>query len=115
MVVTALREELAPIVERSEIASRRRAASGRLYRLRWGSLSLAAGWTGDGATTAAAGLGAMLSRVRPRMLLLLGVAGGLTPGLEAGALIAGREVRDASGAASAPDPSWLQRALETAS
>jgi adenosylhomocysteine nucleosidase len=70
--------------------------------------------TGDGATAAAAGLRALLDELRPRRVLVLGVAGGLTPGLAAGTLVVAREVVDADGRRMrpVPDTAWLARALE---
>jgi adenosylhomocysteine nucleosidase len=69
--------------------------------------------TGDGAAAAAAGVEALLAAVRPRRLLVLGVAGGLTPGLASGVLLAARRVVDEDGAAApqAPDPAWLAQAV----
>ncbi|HYL06031.1 MAG TPA: hypothetical protein VE075_08315, partial [Thermoanaerobaculia bacterium] len=69
--------------------------------------------TGDGPLAAAAGLEALLAAVRPRRLLVLGVAGGLTPGLAEGTLIAARRVVDAGGlpVPQDPDASWLDAAL----
>jgi adenosylhomocysteine nucleosidase len=69
--------------------------------------------TGDGPAAAAAGLEALLAAVRPRRLLVVGVAGGLTPGLAEGALVAARRVVDAGGRAVPrdPDASWLDAAL----
>ncbi len=69
--------------------------------------------TGDGPMAAAAGLEALLAAVRPRRLLVAGVAGGLTPGLAEGALVAAARVVDAAGRAvpRAPDAPWLEAAL----
>jgi nucleoside phosphorylase len=69
--------------------------------------------TGDGPAAAAAGLEALLAAVRPRRLLVIGVAGGLTPGLAEGTLVAARRVIDARGRAvpREPDASWLHEAL----
>jgi adenosylhomocysteine nucleosidase len=69
--------------------------------------------TGDGPAAAAAGLEALLAAVRPRRLLVVGVAGGLTPGLAEGTLVAARRVVDAGGRAVPrdPDASWLDEAF----
>ncbi|HVR07662.1 MAG TPA: hypothetical protein VMW75_06395 [Thermoanaerobaculia bacterium] len=69
--------------------------------------------TGDGPAAAAAGLEALLAAVRPRRLLVVGVAGGLTPGLAEGTLVAARRVVDAAlgRAAQDPDAPWLDAAL----
>jgi len=69
--------------------------------------------TGDGPAAAAAGLQALLAAVRPRRLLAIGVAGGLTPGLAEGTLVAARQVVGGDGATvtRAPDAAWLAAAL----
>ncbi|MBV8200737.1 MAG: hypothetical protein JOZ15_08945 [Acidobacteria bacterium] len=69
--------------------------------------------TGDGPAAAAAGLEALLAAVRPRRLLVIGVAGALTPGLAEGALVAARQVIDAGGRVvpQGPDARWLAQAL----
>jgi nucleoside phosphorylase len=74
---------------------------------------VALGTTGDGAAAAAAGLEALIAAVRPQRVLILGVAGGLTPGLAEGSLVAARQVVDASSAAApiAPEPAWLELAV----
>lgn len=110
-VVTALREELGPLLARGRREGRLRLGPGRGHRLRLGPRPLVAAWTGDGAASAAEGLRALLARVRPGALLLMGVAGGLSPRLEAGDLIAARQVRDAAGPAPPPDPALLERAV----
>ena len=69
--------------------------------------------TGDGPAAAAAGLQALLAAVRPRRLLAIGVAGGLTPGLVEGTLVAARQVVAGDGAMvpREPDAAWLAAAL----
>jgi adenosylhomocysteine nucleosidase len=69
--------------------------------------------TGDGPAAAAAGLAALLAAVRPRRLLVIGVAGGLTPGLAEGTLVAARRVVAGDGSAMPrdPDAAWLAAAL----
>jgi nucleoside phosphorylase len=69
--------------------------------------------TGDGPAAAAAGLQALLAAVRPRRVLALGVAGGLTPGLAEGTLVAARQVVAGDGAPvpREPDAAWLAAAL----
>jgi adenosylhomocysteine nucleosidase len=70
--------------------------------------------TGDGAPAAAAGLEALLAALRPRRLLVVGVAGGLAPGLAAGTLVAARRVLAGDGGDApprGPDAPWLAAAL----
>jgi nucleoside phosphorylase len=69
--------------------------------------------TGDGPAAAAAGLQALLAALQPRRLLVIGVAGGLTPGLGEGTLVAARQVVAGDGAMvpREPDAAWLAAAL----
>jgi len=69
--------------------------------------------TGDGPAAAAAGLEALLAALRPRRLLAVGVAGGLTPGLAEGTLVAARRIVAGDGSAPPrqPDAGWLEQAL----
>ncbi len=69
--------------------------------------------TGDGPAAAAAGLQALLAAVRPRRVLAIGVAGGLTAGLAEGTLVAARQVVAGDGATvpREPDAAWLAAAL----
>ena len=69
--------------------------------------------TGDGPAAAAAGLEALLAAVQPRRLLVIGVAGGLTPGLAEGTLVAARQLVAGDGAMvpREPDAAWLAAAL----
>jgi adenosylhomocysteine nucleosidase len=109
-IVAPLHAELAMLLRL--VQGRRRAAAGgqELFfgRLAGEPVVLAA--TGDGAAAAARGLAALLAAVRPRRLLVLGVAGGLAPGLPTGALIVARRVVEEGREAPAPDAEWLSRA-----
>ncbi|HEX9732132.1 MAG TPA: hypothetical protein VGG06_09105 [Thermoanaerobaculia bacterium] len=110
-VVAPLREELGPLLR--QVADVRRIGLHR-YSGRLGSRELVLGWTGDGWSAARAGLAALLAAHRPSRLVVLGVAGGLSPGLDAGSLAVACEVRDGDGVAPAPDPEWIVRAVELA-
>jgi adenosylhomocysteine nucleosidase len=91
----------------------RQRAIRRLFFGRLGGAEVVIAATGDGAPAAAAGVAALLAAVRPRRLLAIGVAGGLTPGLTAGSLVAARQVCDENGvpAARQPDARWLAEAV----
>lgn len=110
-VVTALGEELAPLLARCRREGRLAVGRGRFYRLRLGTRPIVAGWTGDGARAAAEGLEALLARVPVGALLFAGVAGGLSGDLAAGELVIAHQVRDSEGAAPPPDPGWVERAV----
>jgi adenosylhomocysteine nucleosidase len=85
----------------AELASVAAAATG-LRRLRVGGGWVARGWlggrpvvlatTGDGALAAARGLERLLAAERPERLLVLGVAGGISPGLATGDLVVARRI-----------------------
>jgi adenosylhomocysteine nucleosidase len=93
---------------------RRRVHRLRAWRGRLGGREVVMAATGDGAAAAAAGLAALLAEIRPHRLLVLGVAGGLTPGLRSGSLVAARQVVADEGQAAAlqpPDAAWLAQAV----
>jgi nucleoside phosphorylase len=117
-IVSPLTAELAGVARltrgRRVLRVRGEGGSWRVIRGRLGGEEVALAATGDGGPAAAAGLAALLAALRPRRLLVLGVAGGLSPGLAAGSLVAARRVlADDGGAAPArdPDAAWLAQAL----
>ena len=110
-VVTALREELAPFLARCRVESRLSVSRGCFHRVHFKGRSLIVGWTGDGAPCAAAALRELLAAVEVDRLLLMGIAGGLSPELAIGDLVVAREVRDEEGAVPAPDSGWRERVL----
>jgi len=118
-IVAPLAAELTGVLAASTERSVRRVGGwrrGPRWKLTLGRLAgeeVALMATGDGAAAAAAGLEALLAAVAPRRLLVLGVAGGLTPGLAEGTLVAARRVLagDGSPVARDPDPAWLAAAL----
>lgn len=91
-IVTALPEELQAI--------------GALAR---DGLAVAA--SGDGPQNAERGAGSLCDAVRPSVLIGAGVAGGLTPRLFAGSLVASRRIVDEAGEAPRPDEALLARAV----
>lgn len=111
-VVAALEEEIEPLV--------RRLAGGR--RERWPGLVCRRGAlagreavltvTGDGASAAARVAGTVCAELRPAALIGVGIAGGLSPDLPAGSLLAAGSVV-AGGVSRTADRDWLARALAT--
>ena len=72
---------------------------------------LAVGVSGDGPQNAERGAGALCDAVRPAVLIGAGVAGGLSPRLFAGSLVASRRIVDDAGEAPRPDEALLARAV----
>lgn len=87
VVVAPLDAELRPFLR--EIAGRRERAlpDGAIFRGRWAERDVVAAVIGDGAGRAARGLEELITRYRPRRLLLIGVAGGLSPELSVAELV----------------------------
>lgn len=91
-VVAALPEEIGPLLARLE-GGRRERRRRSVWRGALAGREVVVACTGDGGAAAERGATALLAEHRPSLLLGLGVAGGLSPDLEAGALVASREVR----------------------
>ena len=68
--------------------------------------------TGDGAARAGEKAAQLVERARPRVLVGAGIAGALSPGLEAGAIVASSRIHDGDGDAPPPDAALLARAIE---
>lgn len=109
-IVTALPEELAPILRRARGVS---AANGRWRRGRLGGADAVFGSTGDGPASGFAGAAALCDAVSPRLLLGAGVAGALSRDLAALELVVGRQIREGAGEAPRPDPRMVERAVSS--
>jgi nucleoside phosphorylase len=94
-VVAALAEEVAPL--RARLRDVRPATLGplRLWRGRLDGRRVVLAVTGDGERNAREGSAALLAALPVRQLVAIGVAGGVSPGLVAGALVLAEEVRGA--------------------
>ncbi len=98
LVVAPLARELSPLVER--IGGRRVGSlpHGSLYAGRWQGRDVSAAVLGDGHGRFNAGLEALMATGIPERVLLVGVAGGLSPELGVGEIVrAGRVVDGISG------------------
>jgi adenosylhomocysteine nucleosidase len=109
-IVTALPEEFRPIrarqrFRRTESISGREVSIGRIGA--W-SCALIAG--GEGLFNAREGARCLLRFFDPVALIGAGVAGGISPGLESGEILAGSRVVGPGPAAYPSDPRWLERA-----
>jgi adenosylhomocysteine nucleosidase len=102
-VVAALPEEMAPF--RSRLAGLERARIGSLLieSGRLGGRRVALSTTGDGAGNARAGVAALLTASRANALVVIGVAGALSGGLGASALVVASRVTDEGGRSFAAD------------
>jgi nucleoside phosphorylase len=96
-VVAALPEEVGPLRSRLVGLERRRENALLLESGRLGGRRVVLAVTGDGERNARLGVAAMLATARPERLIVIGVAGALTPGLAAAALVVASRVTDASG------------------
>jgi adenosylhomocysteine nucleosidase len=110
-IVSPLREELAALVSRTTERRRLRTGDGTFVLGRLAGSPVVLATTGDGAAAAARGLAALFAAVGVDRLLVVGVAGALSPGLALGELIASRRVWEGGEAAPEPDAGWLARAL----
>ncbi len=113
-ILAALRAEVAPLLRRFPRARARGRGSARWFCGELLGRPVILGWTGDGRPAAEAGIAALLAEHQVSGLIVLGVAGGLSPALAPGAVLAAHEVRDVSGPAPWPDPRWLEQALTAA-
>ena len=91
LVVAPLAEELRPLLRRLRAERIERLPFGALYRLTSGERHFAA-VIGDGAVTAERSLGHLISLAGPQRMLLLGIAGGLSPDLAVGEVVRAAEV-----------------------
>lgn len=115
-VVAAMEEELHSLRHRLSHVQRVRVSVGWAVSGHLGSgeeVLLVA--TGEGPAAAATGLSALLADRSLATLVVVGVAGALSPDLSVGDLVAAASVRDGSGEISAPDPTLLQRAMTAGS
>jgi adenosylhomocysteine nucleosidase len=110
-VIAAMRAEIAPLLALARIDQRHRLEGCRVYRGTLGGAPVVMAWTGEGAERAERGASALLERFAVSALVVVGVAGGLSPSLRAGMLIASRRVQDGSAPLPEPDAELLGRAL----
>jgi adenosylhomocysteine nucleosidase len=110
LIVAAMDEELAPLRRRCRIAERLRVGGCRVERGFLGETPVLLARTGEGRERAARGAEELLERFPVRRMLVVGIAGGLTPALHHGSLVLARRVQDDEGTAPAPDAAWLRDA-----
>jgi adenosylhomocysteine nucleosidase len=113
-VVAALPEELRPLQRRLQKPRIQRLAAGKLTAGRLGPCEVLLMATGDGERRAGRGLAAVLSTFDVGAVIVIGIAGALSPDLEVGRLVVATRVLNDAGPVDSPDPGWLIRARRQA-
>ncbi len=112
-VMTALPEELVPLLHRASAVRKIRAGRHLFYRATMGRAGVVMINSGDGWSNAEQGGEALLERFPVTGLIGAGVAGALSPGLRVGDLLVARSVFKSLEPAPSPEPSWVARATRT--
>jgi adenosylhomocysteine nucleosidase len=110
-VVAALPRELAPLIWRTADRRRLRAGGRRVIRGKLVRADVVLMHTGDGEHEASDGLSALFADFPVKRLVVVGIAGGLSPALEPGTLLVAGEIRSAGAIVPDPDSTWVARAL----
>jgi len=109
VILAALREELAPLLRRLGDVETFASVVPRHLRARLRDSRVVLAWTGEGVRNAER-VGRSLLALHPDVpLLVVGVAGALSPTLKAGELVIGESVREGT-LSFAADPVWVERA-----
>lgn len=96
-VVAAMEDEIRPLQRNLERSRKYRVGKQEVYSGEIGSSRLAVVSTGDGAKAAARGLKEVLESLEMRAVVVVGVAGALSPDLNNGSVVVCRQVRDDAG------------------
>jgi adenosylhomocysteine nucleosidase len=112
-ILAALPEELSAIRGRLDRIEIRRVGTVKATSGVLANRPVVLAVTADGAGRAARRAAAMFDQMAPARLVIVGVAGGLSPGLHPGDLVVARRVVDLGDTSPVPqpDPDWLERAL----
>jgi len=113
LILAAMTEEIDPLrahVEPGETIDVDRFVA---QRGRLGQTPVVLARTGEGRARAAAA-DVLLDRFHPRLVVVVGIAGALSPTLQPGDLVVADEVRDSGEPIAAPDADWVSRALRHA-
>lgn len=111
-VVAALPEEIRPVQDRLQNRSSYRLGRGRAVRGILAGKTVVTMATGDGGTRARQGLNDILSSLEARVVLAIGIAGGLSEDLGVGDVVVAERVISGGGEVPAPDSTWLDRAKQ---
>jgi len=110
LIVSAMPEELAPIAARSGAGRRVKVGACVARRGRLGDAPVVLASTGEGRERAERGIALLLTRFPVGRVFVIGVAGGLSPSLSTGEILAAAEIREEPGTVLYPDPAWVERA-----
>lgn len=110
-IVAAMREELRPLLRRARPTRTLRVGSLEIQRGRLGATDALLARSGEGALQARLAAAALLEHFPASLLLVLGTAGGLEPGLERGVLVAAESVYKGRTPMPRPDPALVERAV----
>lgn len=111
-VVAALPEEIRPVQDRLQKRSAFRLGRYRAIRGVIAGKTVVTMATGDGGTRARQGLNDLLSNLEARVVLAIGIAGGLSEDLGVGDVVAAGRVFSPESEVPAPDSMWLDRAQQ---
>lgn len=114
-IVAALDEEIRPVVDRMDVAYRIDPRGCRMWRGRLEGAEVVAVRTGDGERAAGDGMRRLLERFSPSVLIVIGVSGGLSPALPAGAVYVADRVLADGRSRMTPDGTWTRRLLAACS
>ncbi len=109
--VGTLWREVGPLARRLSAREVRHGGGRRFVEGALGDVRILVSATGEGAGLAAEGTEDLLQRFPADLLIALGIAGGLTPDLQAGTVLVAREVRDGRTTVTPPDESWTDAVL----
>jgi adenosylhomocysteine nucleosidase len=109
-IVAPLAEEVAAVLRRLTDPRAERRSELRAHRGSLAGRQVVVASTGDGARRAALGLRGVVDAWSPTRVLVLGVAAGLSEGLDIGRLVLGERLLDDCGEAPPPDLEWGRRA-----
>jgi nucleoside phosphorylase len=110
-VVSAMPEELAPLVASIPSLQGKKARVGRPLRGKLGSHDVVLACTGEGRERARTETARLLDANSVDLLLGVGTAGGLTPSLESGTLVVASRLHDGESEGAVLDEGWIERAL----
>jgi adenosylhomocysteine nucleosidase len=109
-ILAALRRELAALETNMTISRQFREGSLQASVGRLEGVEVILACTGDGPDNAASGVQALLDRYPVGSVIVVGIAGGLSPSLSPGGLLVAHDVVEDGQSVPAPDARWLQRA-----